>query len=342
LNAGLGAGGNLLNNTRQASDVFDFGRDALLKSAGYLFLAAAMSCLKSPKTYAEQLALLKSRGLVVSDEGFALHVLAHHNYYRLSAYRFPLTEAGDADRFLPGMTFETLWSLYAFDRQLRLMVSEALKRVEISVRSHWAYVLGHAHGSQAFELSSVFSNPVRHTDALRKLDEELARSDEPFVSHYRTRHGMARPPIWAACEVMSFGLLSRFYANVARDRDKKDIARPYRLFPETMKSLLEHTCHVRNLCAHHSRLWNRRFTITLTLPQSQPKEILSSLNWEEDRRIYNTLVILGHMLDVIEPGHTWSSRLRTLIEAQLFPVAAHMGFPTDWQARAAWDVAAGV
>ena len=298
-----------------------------------------MSDLKPAKTYAEQLQLLRDRGLTVADETFALHCLEHHNYYRLSAYRFPLTVAADPDRFVAGASFATLWELYSFDRDLRQLVNEALKHVEVSVRSHWAYVLGHAYGAHVFEDAANFSDPIRHTESLQKLDEELARSDEVFVGHYRNKHHMFRPPIWAACEVMSFGLLSRFYANTRRFKDRKDIARPYRLFPETMKSFLEHAVYVRNLCAHHSRLWNRRFTITLAIPVAQPMAILSSLHPAEDRRIYNTLVLLGHMMDVIETDRRWRVRLYALLVRQKFPVTAHMGFPGDWRERPFWHAA---
>jgi abortive infection bacteriophage resistance protein len=95
-----------------------------------------MSCNKPAKTYVEQLQILKNRGLIVADEPRALHCLEHHNYYRLSAYRFPLTIQGNPDQFLPGTTFDELWNLYHFDRTLRQFVAEAVKRVEISVRAH--------------------------------------------------------------------------------------------------------------------------------------------------------------------------------------------------------------
>jgi abortive infection bacteriophage resistance protein len=295
-----------------------------------------MSCNKPPKTYQEQLAIFKSRGLTVLDEPKALHCLEHHNYFRLSAYRFPLTVPGNADQFLAGTTFDDLWNLYHFDRALRQLVSEAVERVEISVRARWAYVLGHAHGQQAYEHAPVFSNPQRHTDALSRLDQELARSKEDFVAHYRNKYGMGRPPIWAASEVMSFGLLSRFYENIKREGERKRIAGTYSLAPGNLESLLQHCAYVRNLAAHHSRLWNRRFTITVQLPRSSPAAVVPNLNPAEDRRLYNTLVLLAHMITVIEPGATWPQRLLshlTSLDPKLIP---HMGFPKDWQERPLW------
>jgi len=295
-----------------------------------------MSYNKPPRTYDEQLDILKARGLTVGDPRLALHCLEHCNYYRLSAYRFPLTVPGNPDQFLSDATFEKLWGLYCFDRQLRLLVMEAVKRLEISVRAHWAYVLGHRYGHDAFENPAVFRNSHRHTAAMAKLDDELARSHEVFVSHFQQKYGIRRPPIWATCEIMSFGLLSRFYENIRRDSDRKAISRIYGVSPDHLKSLLEHAVYIRNLCAHHARLWNRRFTITVSLPQHQPGPVVASLHPSEDRRLYNTLVLLAHVIDIVEPRNHWAHRLLALFRAQSIPVTGQMGFPPDWEARPMW------
>lgn len=307
------------------------------KSAGYSFLGGTMNANKPPRTYTEQLQILKSRGLSVTNEAEALHILEHHNYYRLSAYRFPLTEKSNPDRFLPDVTFDSLWGLYCFDRELRQLVSEACKRVEISVRARWAYVLGHAYGPQAYEDPAYFKNSRLHALHLGNLDSELDRSDEVFVSHYRNKYGMSRPPIWATCEVMSFGLLSRYYNNIRRDRDKKRISQTYQLSIDVLKSLLEHTVYLRNLCAHHSRLWNRRFTVTVALPDSRPSWLIPNFNPQKDRRIYNSLVLLVHMLMIIEPKTHWPQRLVHHLLTLDPKLVLHMGFPGDWRTRSLWQ-----
>jgi abortive infection bacteriophage resistance protein len=286
------------------------------------------------KSYSEQLQILKDRGLHIEDEATALHLLEHHSYYRLSAYRFPLQQA--VDQFKQGTSFDQLWKLYCFDRILRYLVSEACKAFELSVRARWAYLLSQKYGAQAYEDPSVFRNPQLHTSLLASLDRELDRSDEVFIKHYRENYQMQRPPIWGACEVMSFGLISRFYENIARDADKKAIASGYQLSIDGLKSLLEHSVYLRNLCAHHSRLWNRRFTITVSLPTKRPTKVVESLNPMEDRRIYNSLVLLGHLLSIVEPGSDWQKRLYQHL--QTLPAAMHadLGFPPDWQNRPAW------
>ena len=298
---------------------------------------AAPAFAKPALTYDHQVQLLRSRGLVIADEPAARHCLAHHNYYRLSAYRFPFSEPADPHRFLPGTTFEQLWELYCFDRSLRHLVNEAAKRGEVSTRSRLAYELGHAFGPLAYADASHFKSKKQHAFTLRKIDAEIQRSKEDFILHFRNTHGMSRPPIWAACEVMSFGNVSTLYALIRHDRDKKRIASTYGLSIGDFGSLLHHVAYIRNLCAHHSRLWNRKFTITVSLPRKHPANVVASLHPPEDRRIYNTLVLLAHMMNIVQPGSQWAARARQLIESQTFPVAIHMGFPHDWQTRPIWQ-----
>ena len=300
-------------------------------------IPAAPVFTKPALTYAQQVQLLCARGLVVTDTAKAEHCLEHHNYYRISAYRFPLSDPANSHQFLPGTTFEQLWGLYVFDGALRLLVMEAAKRVEISVRSRLAYEYGHTYGAHSYSDASHFRNAKKHAATLKKIDAEISRSKEDFILHFRQNHGLARPPIWAACEVMSFGNLSILYSIIGQDRDKKRLASTYGLSISDFGSLLHHIGYVRNLCAHHSRLWNRRFTITVELPKKKPTALIPNLNPGEKQRIYNTLVLLAHLMNIIQPGSGWATRVRQLIEAQAFPVASHMGFPADWQSRPIWQ-----
>jgi abortive infection bacteriophage resistance protein len=302
---------------------------------------------KTAKTYPEQLAILMGRGLVVADPGFAVHCLVHHNYYRLSAYRFPLTVHGNPDLFLPGTTFDQLWALYEFDRQLRHLTLEASKRVEISVRSRWAYEAGHKLGPQAYENSAHFTDAVEHTKTLGKVDDELRRSDEKFIKHFRDIYATKRPAIWAACETMSFGQTFHFYSSLVDAALRQAIAATYGLDERALASFLHHLNIVRNTCAHHARLWNRQFTITLQPPISKPAALIPSLDPvppvshavphpKAPNKIYNTLVMLAHLMEIIDPPAAWRDRLRETIERQVFPVANHMGFPADWSQRPIW------
>ena len=196
--------------------------------------------------------------------------------------------------------------------------------------------MGAKYGAYAYENTSVFRPGSFYQNNLTRLDKELDRSQEAFISHYRTQHQLQRPPIWGACEVMSFGLLSRFYDCILRKRDKKEIASTYHLSINGFRSLLQQSVYLRNLCAHHSRLWNRRLTLNLSLPTKQPTEMISSLNPADEKHIYNSLILLGHIHSQIAPQSDWKQRLLSHLETLNGHSQSEMGFPTDWREREFW------
>jgi abortive infection bacteriophage resistance protein len=99
---------------------------------------------------------------------------------------------------------------------------------------------------------------------------------------------------------------------------------------------MHHLSHVRNLAAHHSRLWNRRLTFTMSIPR-RPHDIAVLFNPGSDRYIYNTLAMLGVLVNLMSPGTTWPARLRKLIEENNLVQPAIMGFPTNWKELSIWS-----
>ena len=299
---------------------------------------------KPPLTYRQQLDLLKTRGLQVPDEPFALHILAHHNYYRLSAYRFSFSVPGASDQFQPGTTFTQLWDLYHFDRSLRQLVLEACKRVEISARSRLAYEIGHQLGPLAYLENRHFSNPLEHARTLTKLDSEMTRSKEEFIKHHKEKLGMPWPPVWVLMEVASFGSISKLLAGLEPPAIRQSVADTYHLDEKTFCSLFHHLSVLRNTAAHHSRLWNRKFTFTVQLPKKKPPHLfpnfnvtLTPLGNPNQRRIYNSLVLLVHLMQVIEPGSTLPCRMAHLIDSLDPALQPEMELPTDWKTRPLWQ-----
>lgn len=170
---------------------------------------------------------------------------------------------------------------------------------------------------------------------LDKLTGEVGRSDEAFIRHLRATYVEALPPVWAACEVMSLGLLSRWYNNLKPMPTRRAIAAAYGVDEKVLESWLRHLSLVRNTCAHHSRLWNREFTITPLLPRNKPTGLTPQFR-AGSRKLYNALVILLHCMDRIAPDHHWRTRLKSLIARHGIAVAA-MDFPTDWHKLPIWQ-----
>lgn len=299
---------------------------------------------KPALSYQQQLDLLKSRGLTVPDEPSALQVLAHHNYYRLSPYRFPFTVAGKPDQILPGATFTQIWDLYQFDRTLRHLVLEACKRVEISVRSRLAYEIGHQLGPLAYLENRHFSDPLEHAKTLTKLDAEISRSREDFIKHHRKSLSMPWPPVWVLTEVASFGAVSRLLSGLHSPSLRQRVADSYGHDESTFCPLFHQLSVLRNTAAHHSRLWNRRFTFTFQLPRKKPPHLHPNFQITKtasgnpkERRIYNTLVLLADLVQGIEPGSSWPTRLVRHLETPDAALLGEMEVPADWRTRPLWS-----
>ena len=140
---------------------------------------------KTALSYANQLQQLRNRGLIIEDEPKALHLLEVISYYRLSGYWYPLLADKQNHRFKSGATFETAFSIYKFDRELRLLVLRELEKIEVAVRAKMIYVLSHSLGPFWYLDSSNFSNPVKHADTLSKIGTEYSRTDEDFVKAFK-------------------------------------------------------------------------------------------------------------------------------------------------------------
>lgn len=276
--------------------------------------------------------------MVIPDTARAARYLAHINYYRLRAYWLPFEEltGSGGHQFCSGTTFDDALSLYVFDRKFRLLVIEAIERIEVSFRTQFAYVLATKYGSHAYLDVNLFKSSHVHGKCLESFQEELDRSRETFIEHYKCKYDDPElPPIWAAGEIMSFGQLSKWFGNIKHRQDRRAIAAIYALDDTVLGSFMHHLTHVRNLAAHHSRLWNRRMTFTMTLPRN-PVHVADWFNPLEDRKIYNSLVMLAYLLNLMSPGTTWAQRVRTLIEETPIADPSAMGFPESWNKLHIW------
>ena len=299
-----------------------------------------MKFTKPATSITDQLVLLRRRGMVIDDEPAARHYLQHISYYRLRAYwlTYETPAAAGDHAFRPGTRFEDVLALYVFDRQLRLLVMDAIERVEVALRAGWAHHMAMTYGSHGYLDQGLYDSRDRHARAVTTLSDEFQWSKDTFADHYRTKYtDPVLPPVWMAAEVMSFGLLSKFYSDLKLRGDRNAIAAPLALDERVVTSFAHHISHVRNICAHHGRLWNKRFTVKMTVPK-YPAKLPVAMRDADPRYLHNTLVMLDYLLALIAPGNEWKQRLVSLIDGCPLADPASMGFPADWRARAVWKV----
>jgi len=298
-------------------------------------------------TVEEQINQLRSRALQIPDGDAARAFLSRVNYARLRPYWHPFEIPGDKDhRFRPGTTFEDVVRLYEFDRALRLHVLAAIERIEIGLRTRWAYHLSEQFGPFGYLDPSLYKETSRFYESLCALNRNWARQKDhdPILQHFDRDYAEPLPPAWIACELMTFGELSHWIKNLDRDQPrlkpmfaglKKGLGIP----AGAILDLLPHLNHVRNLAAHHMRLWDRKITAyTLARICKGPAELLKALQATPQGReqfLYRTLVVLGYLAERMTPGCTWVQELCDLI-ARYRPMLDRMGFPEDWRRLAFW------
>lgn len=300
---------------------------------------------KPALTIAEQVARLKQRGLVFTDDARVAHYLTHIGYYRLSAYWLPfeLPAPAGAPRshaFQPGTTFEQVLSLYIFDRQLRLLVMEAMERIETAIRTHWAHALAKRYGPHAHMASGLFKSPWQHASDIARMASDLQDSSETFIAHYRRQYTQPYlPPIWAVVETLSLGALSRWFKATKSTEAKNEVAKSLGMpTVEVLEQVLHALTPVRNVCAHHGRLWNRRFT--LQLPRIKRLKGLMVMQADDPaqpaRQLYNYVLLMSQMMLRINPGSSWRQRLKQHIQNIDCDKQRAMGFPDGWAQLEVW------
>ena len=296
---------------------------------------------KPATTVTQQIAHLQAQGMCISDIGQAEHWLRYVSYYRLSAYWLPFEHPKGAPgpRFIAGTAFDTVVALYDFDRRLRLLVLDAIERIEVAIRGSWAYELAQRFGPHGYLDPAHYLDPQKFQDNLSRLSRDVASSPETYIEHYRqTYSSPAMPPVWMVAEMMSFGQLSRWYSSL-RDRALRNaIARPLGLPEVVLVPLVKHLSTIRNSCAHHARLWNRGFLLRMRLPL-HPADLATTLEApaaSAPARLYNALVLITYLLKQVAPASSWRDELTALLASHPTNDLAAMGFPSSWQTRPLW------
>ena len=242
--------------------------------------------------------------------------------------------------FISNVTFEEIIDLYLFDRGLRLLIFDAIETIEVTFRTQLIYHPSMSGGAFWFEDASNFEDASRLTDHLRQLDEEVRRSSsEVFIAHFFNKYvSEDTPPAWMTFEVLSLGLLSKFYQNLRKSlKAKKDIANHFGVsHPVVFQSWIRSITYVRNICAHHSRLWNKILTNKPAIPHTRPTLWLPPPEPSNDK-IYYLLCCVTHMLREIQSNTIFVDRLKELFKTYPTVSKTAMGFPFGWETQPFWQ-----
>lgn len=267
---------------------------------------------KPSTTPRQQVELLHSRSITISDTSAAEHYLSYHNYYYVSGYifYFEKKEATRSHVLARSVSFDDVVTLIRFDQDIREHFWSAVLAIEAALRAVIAREISLVHGPFCLENPAIYRNPSAHPQFVEKLHKALdEHKNEPFISHFGNKYLEPMPPAWVMIEVCTFGTISRLYSQLTTDLQKR-IARCFGVDHMILVSWLKSLTELRNSCAHHARLWNKVF---VNYPKIRSADNAFPIMPERHNRLGCFIPLLQHLLSIIDEKKTWGKQLQILI-----------------------------
>ena len=281
-----------------------------------------------------QIELLKSRGLIIDNEELFSDFLKHNQYYRLEGYWYAFYDSNIPEhRFKKNTKLSNVLKLYEFDSLLRSKVFKEIEVIEISLMSIIAYNVAENIGVFPYEKLN-YKNDADKDEALNRFKKLFNGSKEDFINAYKNKYNEDIPPIWMLVEIMTFGDLINFYEKFLTKSQGKTISKVYGinsvdLFVSWMKRLNI----IRNICAHHGRLWNKNITTKIMLPNKNDNKSLETycklFVKDSINKLYNSLLIIQYLLENINgSNNSLINDICSLAKKYDIDLKA-MGFPSN-------------
>lgn len=304
---------------------------------------------KPAYSIADQISLLKRRGMLFRDEGNALHFLENISYYRLKGYWWDTQNDSTNHTFTANTYFEDIIDRYNFDRHLRLILFDAIERIEIALRTKMIYHLSMSYGglwyldSTLFDSTSITINGIAktvHQNTIEELQKEFYRSQEIFIKDHRYRYPNQDADAWKILEVASMGTLSKLYKNLRHQLpEKATIAKEMGLNVHSeLSSWLEAITYVRNIIAHHSRLWSRNMVKRPTENLNNPKGqwFTSPLTQVQTKKPFLIISCMVYLCNEVTPGHQIKTKILDLFNTNPNIPIYKLGFLNNWKDEPIW------
>lgn len=275
----------------------------------------------------QQLNILQSRGMFISDYASAKKFLEQTYFHRFVSYAVPFLIKGDRRNYQPHTKFADVVAIYHFDSKLRLLILDAIERIEISLRAQFIG-LSWKYGPHFYMEHKFFSDHKLLNESIERVEYQLKSSNDLFVNEYYEHYVAPNlPPIWVAMEVITIGQLNKWIANLKNYDDRQTIASHYKIPHNALQIILDNLTIVRNFAAHHTRIWNRHFNFT---GLENSSHALINHAFCSDGKIYSLLLSVGFLLKNIYGLNEYISNLEQLISKYRIDTKL-MGFPENWQ-----------
>lgn len=261
-------------------------------------------------------------------------MLKRTNYYRLSAYFLPFRLQDGT--YQSGTSLENVYGIYEFDKRLTVLLCGLIEETEVFVKCQIAYYHSIKYGALGYLDDENFlpSKADKHRELMSIFQKEVANNkDAPCVKHHILKYG-GKFPFWAAVELFTLRNISQFYSQMTA-ADKKSVCTEmlcmtgYTYTYTQMESLLFCLTHLRNKCAHFSRLYYYKFGTIPKFPDYVSQNIIINA---QNLHIYQYLYVLKLLTPVSERWTSFITELDALIDAYSDKIKLeHIGFPNSWK-----------
>jgi abortive infection bacteriophage resistance protein len=304
------------------------------------FFMSKIKYTKQSLPITQQIQFLNDQGLIIQDQKIAHHVLSAVGYYRLSGYLLPFKQPHNNNqtprKFKSGTTFDQIWQLYQFDRELRLLVIDAIEKIEVAFRAAITDITSVNLGPFWYTEKTHYKNERPYLSLMQHINRVVTDKPEVFIKHYFNKYNEPFfPPIWMIIETLSFGTCSKLFANIKHVEHKKSISKPFGYPPVILDSWIRTATYVRNICAHHARLWNRWLVNAPLIPKNDKYRKHMHAN---NRKFIVIAYLIFNILRNIAPKSPWRDKLYNLFEKyERFP-GPTMGFTNNWRDDPFWEL----
>lgn len=314
------------------------------------------------KTYRQQLSILRSRNLLIPDGSKAIRILKKEGYYNIiNGYKeifldTVLTNQHKSDYYKQGTTFYEIYSLYDFDRNIRLILLKYILKMETHLKTKVAYYFSEEF-KQNFNYLDInnfdTSSPQKVTELIARISNVITKNtkkpNEQFY-HYLDKH--KELPLWVLVKKMSMGETINLYNNLKASTKKaiiQDVISEYKKEyvvnntitsdqqEESISNMFALINIFRNICAHEERLYNK------TVKDNKKKTPKIFMFHQKDpqtftSKLFDCIIILGLFISARDYKKLVSDFEKEIIvlskelPQNIFnQVLINMGFPKNWE-----------
>lgn len=289
---------------------------------------------KPPRTPEYLAHKLISNGLQEISEKELTEIFQSINYYKLRGYTYPYQNNSVPDSpFLPNVKWSYIWNDYNFDIKLRTLLFSSISFIETALKTRMT-LASLTLGTTWYLNNRLFKSQKAFNSDLAFLQNDWNRASEEFKNHYETKYAESpNPPAWMIFETSSFGPISKFFKNMKPQLTEKECICNYFGFDKAdgnkLATWFQVINIVRNICAHHGRLYSRQLITTPLFIVPQKGSWVRA--WSNPNRVYAAICIIKNFLDICNPNNAFSGELKELMKMARTEQLPSMGFPADWE-----------